>query len=65
MNVTMEEKTRYISTPVTLNGKPAVIRGRLLSFGHVCYAKTTDAGVEFCWPTIKRIIEEKGGKFKS
>ena len=50
---------------LTLDGKPARVFGTLLKFGQVCLSDGSGGNVEFAWPTIKRIVAEKGGKFFS
>lgn len=47
---------------VTLNGKPATVKGRLLKFPVI---RTLDGlnSAEFSWETIIRVIRENGGQF--
>jgi hypothetical protein len=51
-----------IATKVTLNGKPAVIMGRLSSFATVASLDGTNR-VEYSWDAVERIIKN-GGKFE-
>ena len=47
--------------PIYLDDVPAVLRGRLLDFPHIC---TDTRSIEYSWPAIERIIN-KDGRFKS
>jgi hypothetical protein len=47
---------------ITLDGKPAVLRGWKLEYGLI---QCDNSSVEFSWPTIYRVLTERNGKFKS
>jgi hypothetical protein len=50
---------------ITLNGKPAVIRGAQNDFATVSQVNAYAVSVEFAWPTVQHIIEVKGGTFRA
>ena len=54
---------------ITLNGRPAIIKGRLLAFPIVCTLERCSEGAwheaEFAWGTVERIIRERNGEFHS
>lgn len=52
---------RWTGARCTLNGKPAVIRGRLLPFASVAYLNTP-VSVEYTWETVNRVML-RGGNF--
>ena len=49
----------------SLDGFKAKIYGYRLAFAHVARADGKGGVVEFSWPTVRHIIENKGGKFFS
>ena len=61
--ITQAEKDTAVNTSVTLNGKPAVIRGRKLKFPKVCELNSPLA-VEYAWETVLHVINN-GGHFKA
>jgi len=63
--VTTAEREELMAKPVTLNGRPALISGRLAPFAMVRTNDGERAYVgEWAWPTIRRVIEENGGAFR-
>ena len=49
---------------VTLDGKPAGIRGFNNPYATVCQLPT-GLSYEYAWETVKHIVETKNGAFKS
>ena len=65
--MTLAEKRELCSADIRLCGKPARICGAKNDFGTVytIYAPgVTPLEYEFCWPTIKRVVDN-GGEFKA
>ncbi|MFH1863728.1 MAG: hypothetical protein ABIJ85_02330 [bacterium] len=58
-----KEKEHWIGQLVTLDGKPARIVGRKLTYPHIVEIRG-QGNVEFSWEAVKRIME-KGGHFKT
>lgn len=58
-------RDRLMNAPITLDGRKAYLAGRCTQFPVVWDAEDMARQVPFAWPTVKRIIEEKGGAFKS
>ncbi len=56
------EKNRLVDTDVTLDGKRARIVGRLNEFATVT---DYDRHFDWAWDTVKNIVDNKQGKFKS
>jgi len=52
------------ATPLTLDGLPARLRGRLAPFAIVCRADGKGGDVEYSWDAVARIIAN-GGAFRS
>lgn len=61
--MTFEERLALTQTPVTLNGKRAIIMGARNRFATVAQ---TDSGLscEWAWPTVARIVHNKEGRFE-
>ena len=59
-----KEKEAWIGKMVTLNGKPARIMGRKLTYPHVATLDMT-RDVVFSWQAVKRIILNNNGNFTS
>ena len=59
-----KEKEQWIGKIVTLNGKPARIMGRKLTYPHVATLDMT-LDVVFSWQAVKRIILNNNGNFTS
>lgn len=49
---------------VTLNGRPARVKGRLLKFPTI-HTDDGELSAEFAWETIIRVIRENGGQFNT
>lgn len=63
--VTTAEREELMAKPVTLNGRPALISGRLAPFAMVRTNDGNRAYVgEWAWATVRHVIEESGGAFK-
>jgi len=62
--VTTAEREALMAMPVTLNGRPAAILGRLAPFAMI---RTTDKAPayvgEWAWATVRHVVEN-GGAFK-
>lgn len=52
------------ATDVTLDGHPAYVSGYNLPFAMVRRRDGMGGGVEFAWPTVKRILRSHG-RFQS
>ncbi len=63
--VSTAEREELMAKPVTLNGRPAAILGRLAPFAMI---RTTDKAPayvgEWAWSTVRHVIESNGGAFK-
>lgn len=59
-----ELANRYAGQACTLNGKPARVIGRLNDFATIA-ALDVSVDAEFAWETVARVMEEKGGAFRS
>jgi hypothetical protein len=57
-----DERLALVAHKVTLNGVPAAICGTSLDFPRVVQLKS-GMGVEFSWPTVRHIIENRNGEF--
>lgn len=57
------ERLAFTQAAVTLNGRPARIRGARLPFALVVDSET-GLGCEWAWPTVERIVAS-GGNFRS
>jgi hypothetical protein len=66
MRNTISEDKRYamVAQSVTLNGERAKVCGVKLDFPRVVQVKS-GLSVEFSWPTVQHIIENRDGKFRS
>jgi len=64
MYITQAERQSLTETRVTLDGKPAIILGARRDYATV--AQIPDGlSYEWCWETVKRVVETKNGEFKS
>jgi len=62
----LHERDRLIDTPVTLNGKPAKICGKLEPYATVCqYGDNWHIQAMFTWQTVQHVVNNKNGEFKS
>jgi DNA-binding transcriptional regulator YhcF (GntR family) len=59
-----ERREKYSLLDVTLNGKPAAIKGFRLHFAQIVELDAHGPCVEFTWDAVARIVE-KGGNFES
>ena len=60
---TTQDGREYVGAECTLDGRRAIVCGRLLAFGWV--ATLPDGPrVEYAWPTIARVMSA-GGRFES
>ena len=50
---------------ITLDGAPAVISGRLCEHATVIPVGDCSRSVPFAWETVRRVVTEKGGAFRS
>lgn len=57
------EKDRLTDALVTLNGVPARICGRLNRFPTVAALPMGEA-YQYCWETVRHIVDDCGGKFE-
>jgi hypothetical protein len=69
---------RWSCAECTLNGEPAIIRGRLLRFALVVplapvadpcnvpsmLRRSAGPGVEYSWSAVDYVMREKGGEFR-
>jgi len=62
ITVSAEERRELVSRKVTLNGEPAAICGASLDFPRVAQL-SSGLSVEFSWPTVRLIVDTKGGRF--
>lgn len=63
--VTTAEREEMMAKPVTLNGRPALISGRLSPFAMVRTNDGERAYVgEWAWATVRHVIESNGGAFR-
>lgn len=62
MVISTEEKEEWIGALVTLNGKPARIVGRKITYPKIAEIDGP-LSVEFSWQAIKRIMTAKNGEF--
>ena len=62
--ISTDEKYTLIGSEVTLNGKPAKVSGRLQRFAMVRCLDGSE-GYEYAWPTVKNIVLNKQGNFRS
>jgi hypothetical protein len=63
--VSTEEREALMATPVTLNGRPALISGRLAPFAMVRTNDGERAYVgEWSWHAVRHVIETNGGAFR-
>lgn len=63
-NFIEEIAEQYTGKECTLDGQPAKIVGRLNAYATVAPLDDKHPAVEFAWPTVKRVMENKEGKFK-
>ena len=64
--IDLSTRTQIVnSTKCTLNGKPARVVGIMERFPSVIQADHPWQRVEFCWPTVKRVMLTAGGAFQS
>jgi hypothetical protein len=65
MNI--EERSKYLKVPVTLNGKPARISGTALRFAEIMTTERDYNGdftiLKIPWKEVIKTIEEEGGNF--
>ena len=62
------ERQRLRDTPVTLDGHPARVCGEYPRVEFPTVQITTGApcyGVQFCWETVRHVIDNRNGAFKS
>lgn len=63
----LEDRSKYLANPVTLNAKPARISGAALRLAEVITTEQDYKGnfmiLRIPWPEAVRIIEEEGGNF--
>ena len=64
MRVNEDVRRDLVSRKVTLNGEPAAVCGVKMDFPRVVQIKS-GMGVEFSWPTVQHIIENRNGEFKA
>lgn len=62
-----EDRSKYLTIPVTLNAKPARISGTALRLAEIMTTERDYKGnfmvLRIPWPEAIRIIEEEGGNF--
>ncbi len=61
----LAERETLTEVNVTLNGKRARIVGTRMRFPKVATLDVGTPGIEFSWETVKHIVENKGGAFKT
>ena len=59
-----KEKEKWVNASVTLNGKPAKIVGKKITFPKVVEINGP-LSVEFSWQAVKRIMTKNNGEFKA
>jgi len=62
--MTEDEKREYVAKHCTLNGNPAKISGVKSEFAAITELDTL-ISFQYSWYTVKRIMDNKQGKFKS
>lgn len=62
--ITTEQKYELAEARVTLDGKPATIRGVRNQFATVATVAVDGPAVEFAWTTVARVVAN-GGAFRS
>ena len=60
--MTLDEKRRLVRSTVTLDGQPASICGTQ-NDSAIIMAK--HGSFEWAWPTVRRIVDEQGGAFRT
>lgn len=61
--MSVEERRRLASQPVTLDGKPAIIIG--VQREHAIVRSSDGYSFEWAWPTVEHVVTHKNGAFKS
>lgn len=66
VNLPVEERKRLVQEHhlVTLNERRAFLSGWRNDFATISYAGSGES-VEFAWPTVQHIINEKNGAFRT
>ena len=64
ITLTLDERRPLLHATVTLNGQAARISGLRNDYATVT-DQATGLGAEWAWPTVRHIIENKGGAFQS
>ena len=58
---------RYAGAPCHLDGRPARVTGRMLRFALIAVLEPLDGGttynVEYSWPAVEHIMEDRAGWF--
>ena len=62
MNIGIEERRRLVQATVTLDGNPASIMG---TQNDSAIVMSRYGSFEWAWPTVKRIVDERNGEFRS
>lgn len=60
----LDERRALCEAEVTLDGKPATIRGAQKAFAFVSQ-RDTGLGAQWAWPTVADIVANRGGAFHS
>lgn len=63
--IPVQDRQRLIDAEVTLDGKPARVIGRLNDFGTVAQIGRGGVTADYAWETIRRVIDERDGRFAS
>lgn len=64
--VSHEDRVKYTEcTSLTLDGAPARVSGYLQDVATVRRKDGKGGGVEYAWATVKYVIENKEGRFRS
>lgn len=59
-HVKQEDKDRLTGTLVTLDGREAVVVGRLAPFASIATLQAPHYRIEVAWPTVERVCSEGG-----
>jgi hypothetical protein len=59
--ISVEEMRRLVRSTVTLDGKPA----SLIGMNDSAIVMSKHGSYEWAWPTVRRIVDERNGSFKS
>ena len=60
--IPIEERRRLIRSTVTLDGHPATLMGTAADYAIVM---SRHGSFEWAWPTVRRIVDKRDGRFTS